>query len=75
MTERCVCCGEIIPEGWQVCPNCETEIGDVEEDDPYPCDSCSSQDSCDGWEARYCCRLCRWYNEDPDCEDCDTMDI
>lgn len=20
---RCVCCGEIIPEGRQVCPNCE----------------------------------------------------
>ena len=20
---RCVCCGEIIPEGWMVCPNCE----------------------------------------------------
>lgn len=23
MAERCVCCGEIIPEGRQVCPNCE----------------------------------------------------
>lgn len=22
-TERCVCCGEIIPEGQQTCPNCE----------------------------------------------------
>ena len=22
-TERCVCCGEIIPEGRQVCPKCE----------------------------------------------------
>lgn len=21
--DRCVCCGEIIPEGRQVCPNCE----------------------------------------------------
>lgn len=21
--ERCVCCGEIIPEGRQVCPQCE----------------------------------------------------
>lgn len=20
---RCVCCGEIIPEGWQVCPACK----------------------------------------------------
>ena len=23
MENRCVCCGEIIPEGIQVCPNCE----------------------------------------------------
>lgn len=23
MAERCVCCGAIIPEGRQVCPNCE----------------------------------------------------
>ena len=23
MPERCVCCGEIIPEGRQVCPICE----------------------------------------------------
>lgn len=23
MEERYICCGEIIPEGRQVCPNCE----------------------------------------------------
>jgi len=22
---RCICCGEIIPEGRQVCPGCESE--------------------------------------------------
>ena len=22
-TEKCVCCGEVIPEGRQVCPSCE----------------------------------------------------
>ena len=27
MTDRCVCCGEIIPEGRQVCPMCEEKIG------------------------------------------------
>lgn len=27
MVERCVCCGEIIPEGRQVCPDCEDKIG------------------------------------------------
>ena len=26
MAERCVCCGEIIPEGRQVCPNCERAL-------------------------------------------------
>lgn len=24
--ERCVCCGEIIPDGRQVCPSCEDKI-------------------------------------------------
>lgn len=27
MEERCICCGEIIPEGRQVCPNCEEKGG------------------------------------------------
>lgn len=27
MAERCVCCGEIIPEGRQVCPICERKAG------------------------------------------------
>ena len=25
MEERCICCGEIIPEGRQVCPVCDAE--------------------------------------------------
>lgn len=24
--ETCVCCGEIIPEGRQMCPSCENDI-------------------------------------------------
>ena len=24
--DRCVCCGEIVPEGRQVCPQCEIEL-------------------------------------------------
>jgi hypothetical protein len=24
--DRCVCCGEIVPEGRQVCPRCEIEL-------------------------------------------------
>lgn len=27
MENRCVCCGEIIPEGRQVCMRCEKEVG------------------------------------------------
>jgi len=26
---RCVCCGEVIPEGGQVCPNCKKEAADL----------------------------------------------
>jgi len=40
---------------------------------PYPCISCQME--CDGWDARYCCTLCMWYDDDPDCDNCDPMDI
>ena len=26
MTDRCVCCGRIIPEGRQVCPICDEQM-------------------------------------------------
>lgn len=29
MGDRCVCCGEIIPEGRQVCPICEKSLADA----------------------------------------------
>lgn len=25
-TERCICCGEIIPEGRKICPKCEEHL-------------------------------------------------
>ena len=28
MENRCVCCGEIIPEGRMVCPKCEAKAED-----------------------------------------------
>lgn len=37
MEDRCICCGEIIPEGRQVCPMCEggrNETNEREEGDP-----------------------------------------
>lgn len=45
------------------------------EEDYYPCDECPDSDHCDGWEARFCCTLCHYYNVDPRCEDCDSMDV
>jgi hypothetical protein len=44
MAERCVCCGEIIPEGRQVCPNCEHHIADVrKKDELEPCPVCGAK--------------------------------
>lgn len=41
--------------------------------DRSPCENCGSV--CDGWEARYCCTLCRHESEEPDCDNCDPWDI
>ena len=41
----------------------------------YPCESCDKYDNCDPWEAGYCCALCHYHNENPDCENCDPWDI
>ena len=30
MTDTCVCCGEVIPEGRMVCPICEAEAAENE---------------------------------------------
>lgn len=43
--------------------------------DPCPCDDCLDYDHCDGWEARFCCSICRWQCEEPDCESCNPWDI
>ena len=43
--------------------------------DNYPCDTCPSAEHCDGWEANFCCTLCMWRCDEPDCEHCDPMDI
>jgi hypothetical protein len=39
-----------------------------------PCETCDKAETCDGWEAAYCCALCI-YNGAEHCEDCDSMDI
>lgn len=56
----------------------DNEYEYYEEDDyngGHPCDTCSSRDLCDGWEAQFCCTLCHYYDDYPDCEHCDPMDI
>lgn len=47
-------------------------------DNEYPCNSCPSSDTCDGWEAQFCCTLCHYLYDDedgPPCDTCDPMDI
>lgn len=36
MVERCVCCGEIIPEGQQTCPSCKKGVRKMAELKPCP---------------------------------------
>lgn len=43
-------------------------------EDCSPCETCKSAEFCDGWEAQFCCKLCRWLNAEH-CDDCDPMDI
>ena len=31
--DRCICCGEIIPEGRLICPKCEAEANEKKEDE------------------------------------------
>ena len=33
--ERCVCCGEIIPEGRAVCDNCWVAAGEMEKQEKH----------------------------------------
>ncbi len=46
-----------------------------DEDDDHPCVNCSSRDSCDCWDSQFCCTLCHYYNDNPDCSSCDPSDI
>ena len=39
--DRCVCCGEIIPEGRMVCPNCE--VGSMGKQTMAKCNDCLHQ--------------------------------
>lgn len=44
--------------------------------DYIPCETCPERDSCDGWEAQFCCTLCRYqYGDNPPCDICNPWDI
>ena len=45
------------------------------EEEQCPCDDCDA--TCAYWDSKYCCTYCRWQYGDiePDCENCDPMDI
>ena len=67
----CKKCGISVGRGED---ECLIDKWDAEEDD-HPCNTCDLKDSCDGWEAQFCCTLCYYYSDNPDCENCDPMDI
>ena len=47
MTEnRCVCCGEIIPEGWMACPNCLVVVKKAK-----TCENCIHVEVCGKYQA------------------------
>lgn len=51
MEERCVCCGERIPEGRQVCASCENCRHNRKEDYVSHCKPCIGQKQ-KNWEAK-----------------------
>ena len=52
----------------------ENKEENAEYDDEHPCYDCERADFCDGWEAQFCCALCK-YHGGGDCDSCDPMDI
>lgn len=45
------------------------------EEEQCPCNDCGA--NCDYWDSQYCCKYCRWLHGEvePDCENCDPMDV
>ena len=62
MENRCVCCGEIIPEGRWTCPKCveRSEERRRKMTYKYPCDACEFNEGCSKW--RSCKGWKTWFN-------------
>lgn len=46
----------------------------MEDEAISPCDTCPNINSCDDWEAMFCCTLCQ-SKGGGDCSNCDDWDI
>lgn len=44
-TNRCICCGSVIPEGRQVCPICENKYYWYPDEDTNKCNGCQKERS------------------------------
>ena len=68
MAERCVCCGEIIPEGQQVCPGCKKGKGKMANEKRL-IDANALKD--------FVCSICNALYGDEPCKsaDCRSMDV
>ena len=56
-TDTCICCGELVPEGRQVCWQCEHPK-------PCPCDGCQRDADCTGRSKNAdvgCATFDRWF--------------
>ena len=61
MEDRCVCCGEIIPEGRMVCPKCEKSFVVL----CFECVHGQHIDCPEGWV--WCDKMCRYMPVDGYC--------
>lgn len=72
-----------IHKSFELCEECNKKVMEnlrktvkkMTKEEQCPCDDCDA--TCDYWDSKYCCTYCRWQYGDiePDCENCDPMDI
>ena len=71
MPERCVCCGEIIPEGRQVCPICERNLIAKERAMKVICNECVCKPVCSIFKATGGVNKCEHYMKIVRCKVCE----
>ena len=70
--ERCVCCGEIIPEGWQTCLRCRSQEDGMKEKPrkKFECPVCGETIVA---PVKYTALLYNGYSRYRTCEKCGTV--